>query len=145
MIDITRGGVPMTRDLPRAIMFNAFSADTSHEGDVVDACDGALRFAVIAHRTHDHLCDSDNSVMESIFGPNLFCSIHYCHACKQSFEHFKAVYRANRSNDNRTTATAQKFSNNANISASTDHDNLETRISPNNDSQDDNHIWLFLT
>ncbi|MCH9003002.1 MAG: phenylacetate-CoA oxygenase subunit PaaJ [Planctomycetes bacterium] len=36
-------------------------------------------------------CDSTNTEMESIFGPTLCRSIHYCHACKQSFEHFKAV------------------------------------------------------
>lgn len=36
-------------------------------------------------------CDSGNTELESIFGPTLCRSIHYCHACKQSFEHFKAV------------------------------------------------------
>lgn len=36
-------------------------------------------------------CDSESTDLESIFGPTLCRSIHYCHACKQSFEHFKAV------------------------------------------------------
>ncbi len=36
-------------------------------------------------------CDSTDTEMESIFGPTLCRSIHYCHACKQSFEQFKAV------------------------------------------------------
>lgn len=36
-------------------------------------------------------CDSENTELESIFGPTLCRSIHYCHACLQSFEHFKAV------------------------------------------------------
>jgi len=36
-------------------------------------------------------CDSTNTEVESIFGPTLCRSIHYCHACLQSFEHFKAV------------------------------------------------------
>ncbi len=36
-------------------------------------------------------CDSTNTKVESIFGPTLCRSIHYCDACLQSFEHFKAV------------------------------------------------------
>lgn len=36
-------------------------------------------------------CDSTNTEVESLFGPTLCRSIHYCHACLQSFEHFKAV------------------------------------------------------
>lgn len=36
-------------------------------------------------------CDSKNTELESIFGPTLCRSIHYCHKCLQSFEHFKAV------------------------------------------------------
>ena len=31
VIDITRGGVPRTRALPRAIIFNAFSVNSSDE------------------------------------------------------------------------------------------------------------------
>ena len=37
------------------------------------------------------LCNSDNTEMESLFGPTLCRSIHYCRDCLQSFEHFKAV------------------------------------------------------
>lgn len=36
-------------------------------------------------------CDSTNTALESIFGPTLCRSIHYCNACRQSFEHFKPV------------------------------------------------------
>ena len=36
-------------------------------------------------------CDSTNTALESMFGPTLCRSIHYCNACLQSFEHFKAV------------------------------------------------------
>jgi len=36
-------------------------------------------------------CDSQDTDLESIFGPTLCRSIHYCRSCKQSFEHFKAV------------------------------------------------------
>ncbi len=36
-------------------------------------------------------CDSTNTKLESSFGPTLCRSIHYCHQCLQSFEHFKAV------------------------------------------------------
>lgn len=36
-------------------------------------------------------CDSRNTQMESLFGPTLCRAIHYCHACRQSFEQFKHV------------------------------------------------------
>ena len=36
-------------------------------------------------------CDSAETDLESIFGPTLCRSIHYCRNCLQSFEHFKAV------------------------------------------------------
>ncbi len=36
-------------------------------------------------------CDSTETDLESIFGPTLCRSIHYCRTCRQSFEHFKAV------------------------------------------------------
>jgi len=36
-------------------------------------------------------CDSTDTDLESIFGPTLCRSIHYCRNCRQSFEHFKAV------------------------------------------------------
>jgi len=36
-------------------------------------------------------CNSLETNLESIFGPTLCRSIHYCRTCLQSFEHFKAV------------------------------------------------------
>ena len=36
-------------------------------------------------------CDSANTELESMFGPTLCRSIHYCRNCLQSFEHFKTV------------------------------------------------------
>jgi len=42
-------------------------------------------------RTPCPYCDSKETDLESIFGPTLCRSIHYCQSCLQSFEHFKAV------------------------------------------------------
>jgi len=36
-------------------------------------------------------CNSTDTDLESLFGPTLCRSIHYCRSCLQSFEHFKAV------------------------------------------------------
>jgi ring-1,2-phenylacetyl-CoA epoxidase subunit PaaD len=36
-------------------------------------------------------CDSTDTDLESIFGPTLCRAIHYCNACRQSFEQFKPV------------------------------------------------------
>jgi len=36
-------------------------------------------------------CDSDNTEMNSPFGPTLCRSLHYCHNCKQAFEQFKPL------------------------------------------------------
>ncbi len=36
-------------------------------------------------------CDSRDTELESLFGPTLCRSIHYCRSCLQSFEHFKAI------------------------------------------------------
>jgi len=36
-------------------------------------------------------CGSKQTTLESIFGPTLCRSIHYCQSCLQSFEHFKPV------------------------------------------------------
>ena len=36
-------------------------------------------------------CDSTETDLESVFGPTLCRSIHYCRNCLQPFEHFKAV------------------------------------------------------
>lgn len=37
------------------------------------------------------LCDSRNTVMQTMFGPTLCRAIHYCNDCRQSFEQFKPV------------------------------------------------------
>ncbi len=36
-------------------------------------------------------CNSDQTDMESMFGPTLCRAIYYCRQCRQSFEHFKTV------------------------------------------------------
>lgn len=36
-------------------------------------------------------CDSQDTEIESLFGPTLCRSIHYCRSCLQSFEHFKSL------------------------------------------------------
>jgi len=36
-------------------------------------------------------CNSADTTLESIFGPTLCRAIHYCNACRQSFEQFKPV------------------------------------------------------
>lgn len=36
-------------------------------------------------------CDATDTELESLFGPTLCRSIHYCKSCRQSFEHFKPV------------------------------------------------------
>jgi ring-1,2-phenylacetyl-CoA epoxidase subunit PaaD len=36
-------------------------------------------------------CNSRDTVLESMFGPTLCRAIHYCNACRQSFEQFKPV------------------------------------------------------
>lgn len=42
-------------------------------------------------RTACPYCGSTDTDLESIFGPTLCRSMHYCHNCQQPFEHFKAV------------------------------------------------------
>ncbi len=37
------------------------------------------------------LCNSTDTTLESLFGPTLCRSIHYCNACRNSFEHIKPV------------------------------------------------------
>jgi len=37
------------------------------------------------------LCDGENTVMKSPFGPALCRSIHYCNDCLQAFEQFKPI------------------------------------------------------
>jgi ring-1,2-phenylacetyl-CoA epoxidase subunit PaaD len=36
-------------------------------------------------------CGSSDTALESPFGPTLCRSVHYCHACRQSFEHVKPL------------------------------------------------------
>lgn len=45
----------------------------------------------LIRRTSCPYCDSTNTTLESIFGPTLCRAIHYCNACRQSFEQFKPV------------------------------------------------------
>ena len=47
--------------------------------------------AVDLERTECPYCGSNETDLESIFGPTLCRSMHYCHNCQQPFEHFKAV------------------------------------------------------
>jgi ring-1,2-phenylacetyl-CoA epoxidase subunit PaaD len=54
-----------------------------------DRCSGGTMQAL--ERTPCPYCDSKETDLESIFGPTLCRSIHYCRSCLQSFEHFKAV------------------------------------------------------
>jgi len=42
-------------------------------------------------RTPCPYCNSTNTDLESLFGPTLCRSIHYCRSCQQSFEHFKDI------------------------------------------------------
>jgi ring-1,2-phenylacetyl-CoA epoxidase subunit PaaD len=42
-------------------------------------------------RTACPFCGSRETTLESPFGPTLCRAIHYCNACKQSFEQFKPV------------------------------------------------------
>ena len=54
-----------------------------------ERCSGALMQSL--ERTSCPYCDSTDTDVESLFGPTLCRSIHYCRSCLQSFEHFKAV------------------------------------------------------
>jgi ring-1,2-phenylacetyl-CoA epoxidase subunit PaaD len=36
-------------------------------------------------------CGSKDTVMDNAFGPTLCQSIHYCRACRQSFQRFKPL------------------------------------------------------
>jgi len=56
----------------------------------VRAC-GPASVAPSLERIECPYCDSTNTDVESIFGPTLCRSIHYCRNCLQSFEHFKPV------------------------------------------------------
>lgn len=54
------------------------------------ACRGGLSEEKLA-RVSCPFCDSADTTLESIFGPTLCRAIHYCNACRQSFEQFKPV------------------------------------------------------
>lgn len=56
----------------------------------VKACGGATS-APSLEQIPCPRCSSTNTQLESIFGPTLCRSIHYCDDCRESFEHFKAV------------------------------------------------------
>jgi ring-1,2-phenylacetyl-CoA epoxidase subunit PaaD len=56
----------------------------------VRACAGASLATSLEQVPCPH-CDSTHTEVESIFGPTLCRSIHYCRDCLQSFEHFKPV------------------------------------------------------
>jgi ring-1,2-phenylacetyl-CoA epoxidase subunit PaaD len=51
---------------------------------------GSLDVASIAEVNCPH-CGSENTTMNSPFGPTLCRAIHYCFDCKQSFEQFKPL------------------------------------------------------
>lgn len=53
-----------------------------------EKCHGGTPAPMSAQCPH---CDSDQTDLESIFGPTLCRSIHYCRSCLQSFEQFKAI------------------------------------------------------
>jgi len=54
-----------------------------------DRCSGGTIQTL--ERTPCPHCDSKETDLESLFGPTLCRSIHYCRSCLQSFEHFKSV------------------------------------------------------
>ncbi len=45
----------------------------------------------ILHTVSCPYCNSQNTVMQTPFGPTLCRSIHYCNSCLQAFEQFKPV------------------------------------------------------
>lgn len=45
---------------------------------------------IIAH-AHCPYCNSENTEMQTPFGPTLCRSMHYCNDCKQAFEQFKPI------------------------------------------------------
>jgi ring-1,2-phenylacetyl-CoA epoxidase subunit PaaD len=52
------------------------------------ACDAREGFVAAVPCPH---CDSPDTTLESLFGPTLCRAIHYCNACRQSFEQFKPL------------------------------------------------------
>lgn len=55
-----------------------------------EKCHGGASMSTPASARCPH-CDSDQTDTESIFGPTLCRSIHYCRSCLQSFEQFKTI------------------------------------------------------
>ena len=51
----------------------------------------ALELNVLEPRAACPYCGSSDTVLENPFGPTLCRAIHYCNACRQPFEQFKAV------------------------------------------------------
>lgn len=45
----------------------------------------------ILHKVNCPFCDSENTVLQTPFGPTLCRSIHYCNNCSQAFEQFKPL------------------------------------------------------
>ena len=54
------------------------------------ACAGGATESALRHVACP-FCNSRDTTLESIFGPTLCRAIHYCNACRQSFEQFKPV------------------------------------------------------
>lgn len=53
-------------------------------------CNGSMKEDML-RQVSCPFCDSNNTTLESIFGPTLCRAIHYCNDCLQSFEQFKPV------------------------------------------------------
>ena len=54
-------------------------------------CGGGVVTEAVLRLAKCPYCDSSDTTMESMFGPTLCRAIHYCNACRQSFEQFKPV------------------------------------------------------
>ncbi len=52
---------------------------------------GELELNVLQPRVSCPYCHSEDTRMENPFGPTLCRAIHYCNACRQPFEGFKAI------------------------------------------------------
>jgi ring-1,2-phenylacetyl-CoA epoxidase subunit PaaD len=52
--------------------------------------DGLISLSEILPAACPH-CNSSDTTLESAFGPTLCRAIHYCNACRQSFEQFKPL------------------------------------------------------
>lgn len=51
---------------------------------------GDIELALLEVVTCPH-CGSKDTVLDNAFGPTLCQSLHYCHACRQSFQRFKPL------------------------------------------------------